>query len=229
MLAPRGCMDDTTFRLAMDIILEEFPVDTWSSEMNPFETLVAVIISQNTTVVNERRALRRLQDLVGISPRAVATAAIRDLREALRPAGLHRTKAPRIKEIARRLLEEYDGDLGRILALPLKEARFALTSLPGVGPKTADVVLNLVGGFPTFPVDTHIWRIARRWDLTPGRTYEEVRGALEALVPPDERRRAHLSLIKLGRTTCQARNPKCPTCPVQDYCPFSARLLRNDQ
>lgn len=217
-------MDAATFRRAMKIVLKEYPADDWSSDMDPFETLVAVIISQNTTVANERRALGRLRGALGISPHSLASASVEDLERALRPAGLHRTKAPRIRDVARHLLERYDGDLGRILRLPFEEARETLTSLPGVGPKTADVVLNMVGGFPTMPVDTHIWRIARRWELTPGRSYEDVRGALEALIQPDERRGAHLSLIRLGRETCLARTPKCASCPVQDQCPFYAKL-----
>lgn len=217
-------MDEVAFRQAMRIVLSEYPAVDWSSDLDPFEVLLAVIISQNTTVANERRALVRLRKAVGISPHSIAAASLDNLEEALQPAGLHRTKAPRIRNVARWLLERYDGDLRRILSLPLEQARRILTSLPGVGPKTADVVLNMVGGFPTLPVDTHIWRISRRWELTPGRNYEEVRSALEALIPPQERQRAHLSMIRLGRETCLARNPRCPSCPVQDYCPFYARL-----
>ncbi len=208
----------------MRIVLDEYPPGDWSSSMGAFEVLVAVIISQNTTVANERRALTRLREVVDISPHSIAEASLGDLERALRPAGLHRTKAPRIRELARWLLEKYDGDLRRILHLPFEEARSILTSLPGIGPKTADVVLNMVGGFPTLPVDTHIWRISRRWELTPGRNYEEVRSALEVLIPPEERRKAHLSLIRLGRETCLARAPRCPSCPVQDHCPFYAKL-----
>ncbi len=221
-------MDETTFRQVLQTVLEEFPPDHWSADMDSFEVLVAIIISQNTSVANERQALRGLRNSVGISAEAVARADVGDLEEALRPAGLHRMKAPRIKEVAMRILTEYDGDPTEVLRLPLEEARAVLMDFPGVGPKTADVFLNMVGGFPTFPVDTHIWRIARRWELTPGRNYEDVRSVLEGLVPPEGRRAAHLSLIKLGRTTCHARKPECPVCPVRSLCPYYAKLLQNE-
>lgn len=188
--------------------------------MDPFEVLVAVVISQNTTVANERRALESLRKSVGTAPEALAKASIGALEEALRPAGLYRSKARRLREMARRLLRDFGGDLRRILSLSLEEARDALLRLPGVGPKTADVVLSMAGGHPTFPVDTHLWRIARRWDLVQGNSYEEVRRAYEELVPPEKRREVHLCLIRFGRTVCLARRPRCPTCPVRAYCPY---------
>jgi endonuclease-3 len=218
-------MNRATFRRVLETLLREYPPENWSEGMDPFEVLVAVVVSQNTTVANERRALESLRRQVGLSPQALAEASVEELERALRPAGLFRSKAPRLREIARLLIEGYDGDLRRILALPVEEARRVLVSLPGVGPKTADVVLSMVAHRPTLPVDTHIWRIARRWELTPGRSYEDVRRALEKLIPPGMRRSAHLSLIKFGRSTCLARRPLCASCPVQTHCPYFQKGL----
>ncbi len=217
-------MDRATFRRVMGIISKEFPSVDWSREMDPFEVLVSVVISQNTTVANERRALERLRKAMEITPRALSEAPLEVLQEALRPAGLHRTKAPRLRQIASEIRDRHGGDLMELLRLPLKEARRALMKLPGVGPKTADVVLSMVAGLPTFPVDTHIWRIARRWEVASGKSYAEVNSSLEALVPAEERRAAHLSLIKFGREICLARQPLCASCPVQGYCPYFQKL-----
>ncbi len=168
--------------------------------------------------------MENLRRDVGVSPQTIADADLKALEKALRPAGLYRSKAPRLKEIARLLLNRYGGDLAKLLRQPQGDAREALMDLPGIGPKTADVVLNVVEGLPNLPVDTHIWRIARRWEIAAGRNYEEVRGALEALIKAEDRRIAHLSLIRFGRTTCIARRPRCPTCPVQGYCPYYEKL-----
>ncbi|MFQ5838500.1 MAG: endonuclease III domain-containing protein [Thermoplasmata archaeon] len=213
-------MKGSTFREVMEILLREYPPEDWSKGMDPFEVLVSVVVSQNTAVANERRALERLRERVGITPQTIARAPLEVLEEALRPAGLHRSRAPRLKEIARRLLEGHGGDLKRILELPQEQAREALMDIPGVGPKTADVVLSMVVNHLTLPIDTHIWRIANRWEVYQGRDYEKAREALEAIIPPERRRDAHLSLIRFGRTTCLARRPLCTSCPVQGYCPY---------
>lgn len=217
-------MDRATFVRVLDVLLRRYPVEDWSRRMSPFEALVAVVISQNTTVANERRALRRLREGVGITPETFADAPLEDLEEALRPAGLFRSKAGRLQEIARRLTAPDGPDLLALLRQPTERAREDLMALPGVGPKTADVVLNMVAGHPTFPVDTHIWRIATRWELTEGRAYEDVRESLERLVPPEGRREAHLSLIRFGRETCKAIRPRCPGCPVAAHCPWYAKV-----
>ncbi len=219
-------MQRETLRRVMEIVLRDYPAENWSVGMDPFEVLISVIISQNTTVANERRALENLREGVGLSPEAIASADTETLEAALRPAGLFRLKAPRLKQIARYLLDHHEGDLRKLLDLPPSMAREALMALPGVGPKTADVALNVIAGLPNMPVDTHIWRVARRWEITTGRSYEDVRGALEELIEAGRRREAHLSLIRFGRTTCTARRPLCPTCPVQAHCPYYGKLNR---
>ncbi len=105
-----------------------------------------------------------------------------------------------------------------VLALPTPAARDALMALHGVGPKTADVVLAMAGYHPTFPVDTHIARIARRWGLVSRSEYERTRGALEAWTPQDKRMAWHLAIIAHGRELCRARNPRCDACPVRGDC-----------
>src|SRR5439155_24159296 len=106
----------------------------------------------------------------------------------------------------------------RILSVPTERGREELMALPGVGPKTADVVLAMAGGHPTFPVDTHIARIARRWELTRHKDYESIRRALEDRTPPEKRKAWHLAIIAPGRALCKARNPRCADCPVRADC-----------
>ncbi|MFQ6013072.1 MAG: endonuclease III domain-containing protein [Thermoplasmata archaeon] len=217
-------MDKKTFQRVLAAVLHDYPVRDWTRQMDPFEILVAVVISQNTTVQNERRALRNLRASLGITPERIAAAGLGVLEEALRPAGLYVAKARWLKAIAQHLLDRHGGDLRRLIRPPLERARQALMDLEGIGPKTADVVLAMVEDYPTMPVDTHIARIARRWEIGPGRSYEEVTEALKAWIPPDRRREAHLALIRFGRETCTARRPKCPSCPVAPHCPFLRQI-----
>lgn len=216
-------MDRVDFQRVLRVVLERYPLEDWSRGMNPFEVLAAVVISQNTTVANEGRALARLRARVPVTPDAVATAPREDLEEALRPAGLQQGKAAALQEAARYLLAEHGGDLRRVLDRPTEEAQVLLESLEGIGPKTADVVLSMAGDHPTMPVDTHVRRLAERWEVASG-TYRAVTEALKAWIPPPRRKEAHLALIRFGREVCTARRPKCPVCPVARWCPFYARI-----
>lgn len=196
--------------------------------MTPFEILISTILSQSTTVANERRGLNDLRSRVGaITPERLAATPEGEIAQAIWHAGLSKQKAPRIRGVARALL---DGRrLERILALPTDRAREELMALPGVGPKTADVVLVMAGGHPTFPVDTHIARIARRWNLVRRTDYESIRAALERWTPPEKRKAWHLVIIAHGRTLCKARNPRCDECPVRRDCDWyqsRRRVLR---
>lgn len=196
--------------------------------MTPFEVLVSTVLSQSTTAANERRGMDGLRAAFGrVTPGALAAADADTIARAIWHAGLARQKAPRLREIARLVLDRWGGDLGRLMRRPLREARPALTALPGVGPKTADVVLAMAAGRPTFPVDTHIARIARRWRLARGSGYEAVRAALEAWTPPAKRKEWHLAMIAHGRDLCKARRPRCGKCPVAADCDwFQARGRR---
>ncbi len=187
--------------------------------MSAFEILTSTILSQSTTVANERRGLEGLREALGeITPATVAAAPVRTIRNAIWHAGLSRQKAPRIRACAESVLARWGGTLDPILRLSTADARTALMSLPGVGPKTADVVLAMAGGHPTFPVDTHIARIAGRWKLADRGDYETIRASLEAWTPPSRRTAWHLAMIAHGRELCKARNPLCAACPVRADC-----------
>jgi endonuclease-3 len=184
-------------------------------------------MSQNTNDLNSNRAMERLTSRFTITPEVLAQAAIDEVIECIRPAGLYRVKAPRIKQVSSIILNQYAGDLDSVLKRGPAEARSIMTALPGVGYKTADIVLAFVGGHPTIPVDTHVMRVSKRLGIArKSAEYEEIRLALENLVSPDRRVRMHLSLIRFGREICKAPSPLCPRCPVNRTCPSSTTRTR---
>jgi len=192
---------------------------------DPFQVLVITVISQNTNDVNTDRAYRRLEAKGLTTPEAILKASVEEVEDALRVAGLYRNKARRLKELARRVIEDYGGDLSKLLSLPLEEARRRLLELPGVGFKTADVVLLFCGRKPVIPVDTHVSRTAKRLGFADeGAGYEEVRLSLQALYPPSPELYldVHLLLISLGRRFCKARKPLCGECPLRQLCPSAS-------
>jgi len=169
----------------------------------------------------------RLAERFHITPQVLSEAPIEELIECIRPAGLYRTKAPRIKEISRIVLERFSGDLKSILKRDPDEARAMLLELPGVGYKTADVLLAFVAGHPTIPIDTHVTRVSKRLGVVRKKAnYEEIRLALERIVPANRRVRMHLSLIRFGREICKAPKPLCPKCPVNRTCPSATNRVR---
>ena len=187
---------------------------------NPFETLVVTIISQNTADVNTERAFESLSKHFEITPETLAKADAAELEACLRVAGLYRAKAKAIQAVSAIIVEKYGGSLASILSLPLDDARKTLMDLPGVGPKTADVVLLFSVNGPTIPVDTHVDRVSKRLGFAPEHgDYEAVRLSLQRLFDPKDYLAAHLLLIAHGRKTCKARRPLCHECPVYDYCP----------
>ncbi|RLF09646.1 MAG: endonuclease III [Thermoprotei archaeon] len=192
---------------------------------DPFQVLVITVISQNTNDLNTERAYRNLEERGLLSPEAVLKASVEELEDALRVAGLYRNKARRLKELAEVTMEEYGGDLSKLLELPLEEARRRLLELPGVGYKTADVVLLFCGRRPVIPVDTHVNRTAKRLGLaSPRAGYEEVRLSLQSLYPSDPELYLdlHLLLISLGRKYCKAGRPLCDRCPLSHLCPSAS-------
>ena len=206
----------------LDTILRRFPVRNRHGSTSAFKTLIWTVLSQNTSDVNSGRAMERLENRFDITPEALSRAPIDELIEPIRPAGLYRVKAPRIKEISSIIINRFRGDLDSVLKKGPEEARSILTELPGVGYKTADVVLAFVAGHPTIPVDTHVTRVSKRLGIARKKArYEEIRLALERLVPANRRVRMHLSLIRFGREICKAPRPLCPQCPVNRACPSS--------
>ena len=217
-------MDQRAFRRTMRTLESCYPTDRWTVGMSAFEVLVSTILSQSTTVVNERRGLQDLRRRVGaLTPERLADQPVEKIARAIWHAGLARQKAPRIRATAAAIRDRWGGHVERILALPTERARAELTALPGVGPKTADVVLAMAGRHPTFPVDTHIARIAHRWELTRHKDYESIRAALERWTPPDKRTTWHLAIIAHGRALCKARRPRCLECPVRRDCDWFRR------
>ena len=133
---------------------------------------------------------------------------------------MYKNKAKAIKQAAKIVLEKYHGALQPILSMPINEARTALMQFPGVGPKTADVVLLFSSNKPTIPVDTHVNRVSKRLGFAPSDAdYEEVRQALQSIYAPSEYLAVHLLLIAHGRRYCKARHPLCNECPINNFCP----------
>jgi endonuclease-3 len=190
------------------------------SRRDPFETLITAILSQNTTDRNTARAFEALSKRFEISPEVLAKADLSKTEQAIRVAGLCKSKAKAIKQAATIILEKYAGTLQPVLSLPLEEARTALLQFSGVGPKTADVVLLFSANQPTIPVDTHVNRVAKRFGFVPPKAdYEAVRQGLQSLYKPREYLMVHLLLIAHGRRYCKARHPLCDECPVNVCCP----------
>jgi endonuclease-3 len=199
-----------------------FAVEPWKPR-SPFETLIHTILSQNTNDRNSDAAMRKLRKRYRVAPKVLAKAKISDLVHCIRTAGLYTSKAPRIKEVSRIIEEQYGGRLTPMLNLPYAEAKEKLMALPGVGPKTADILMAFVAKHPVIPVDTHVARVTKRLGIAPSSAdYEKVRLDLEALIVPKKRVRLHLSIIEFGRRICKAPKPLCQICPVHGTCPSSS-------
>ncbi|MBS7649195.1 endonuclease III [Candidatus Bathyarchaeota archaeon] len=188
---------------------------------NPFEVLVRTVISQSTAEVNTRRAFQNLLTKMPITPENLAQASIRDIEEALRVAGLYKNKSIILKKISSIIIERFNGDLNFIYTLPLNKARERLLSLPGVGPKTADIVLLFCARKPVLPIDTHVNRVSKRLGLVPEeeKKYDAIRKRLEKLYAPEEYFDVHMLFIALGRKFCKSLKPLCSKCPLDKFCP----------
>lgn len=197
------------------------PAETRSdwTPIDPLDELINTILSQNTNDLNRDRAYRALRSAFSTWA-AVRDAPTKHVIEAIKPAGLANQKGPRIQKILERITAER-GELNiHFLAdWPVPEAKAWLTSLDGVGPKTAAIVLLFALGRPAFPVDTHIHRVAGRLGLIPPKaTADQAHAILEALVPPERYHPLHLLVIQHGRTVCKAQRPRCEACPLQKHC-----------
>ena len=193
---------------------------------DPLDELILTVLSQHPSDVNADRAFSSLREAFPTWDRVVAApeAAIAD---AIRSGGLANTKAPRIQAILRVVYErEGAHDLSRLRAMTDAEARGYLTSVPGIGPKTAAVVLSFALGRDAIPVDTHVHRVARRLGLVPAKaSAERADLLLHDLVPDGLRTSLHVGLIRLGREICKAPTPRCALCPLKDVCPTAPRYL----
>ena len=202
----------------VEILSKKYEINEWWGRHNPFKTLVSIILSQRTHWKNVKTATERFDERFnGVAD--VAKADVKEIEEVIKPAGLYRIRARRIKNIAVDLVEKYDGKMDKILMLPYDEAKKKLTSIKGVGPKTADVFLMAIKGEQVLPVDVHISRIMKRLGIASERdSYESLRAKLESEIPPVQRTKTHLILIEFGRRICRPQNPKCEECPIKRYC-----------
>ena len=179
--------------------------------VNPYTLLVAVALSAQATDKGVNKATAPLFKSVN-TPEAMVALGEEKLADAIKTIGLYRGKAKNVIALSKILLEQHGGEVPR--------SREALEALPGVGRKTANVVLNVAFGEPTIAVDTHIFRVSNRTNLAPGMNVLEVELGLEKIVPDHFKSHAHHWLILHGRYTCVARKPLCPTCVVRDLCRF---------
>nr|WP_250901582.1 MULTISPECIES: endonuclease III [unclassified Dyella] len=177
----------------------------------PFELLVAVVLSAQATDVGVNKATRKLYPVAN-TPQAILDLGEEQLKRYISTIGLFNAKAKNVIALCRILVEQYAGEV--------PQTREALEALPGVGRKTANVVLNTAFGHATIAVDTHIFRVSNRTGLAPGKDVRAVEDKLEKTVPPEFKQDAHHWLILHGRYVCKARKPDCPQCVIRDLCQY---------
>ena len=196
---------------------ERMPEPTTELEyQTPFELLIAVILSAQATDVSVNKATLRLYPVAN-TPESILALGVEGLKPYIKTIGLFNSKAENIIKTCRILLEEHNGEVPR--------TRAALEALPGVGRKTANVILNTAFGEPTIAVDTHIFRVANRTGLAKGKTPLEVERRLLRLTPDEFKKDAHHWLILHGRYTCKARKPLCSECPIIEWCEYKHKEL----
>ena len=178
---------------------------------NEFELLIAVILSAQATDISVNKATKELYKVAN-TPQAIYRMGENKLKSYVQSIGLYNTKSKNIIKTCKILIDQHDSQV--------PEDRAALEALPGVGRKTANVILNTAFGHPTIAVDTHIYRVSNRTGIAPGKTVLDVEKRLLRLVPEEFKRDAHHWLILHGRYTCVARNPKCSDCSIVDLCEY---------
>ena len=210
-----------------ETLLEFYGRPEWRNPLPPLDELVSTILSQNTNDTNRDRAFQALRQ------RFPTWEAVRDADEqavidAIRPAGLGNQKGPRIQNMLREITRQRgELSLDFLAQLPDAEALEWLMTFKGVGPKTASIVLLFSLGKPAFPVDTHIYRVSGRLGLRPDNmSADQAHAHLGQLFPAEAYYAAHLNLIRLGREICQARRPRCDTCPLQNLCEYYLTFRR---
>lgn len=211
-------MNDAARAAIFDRLRAENPEPTTELDFgSPFELLIAVMLSAQATDVGVNRATAKLFPAAR-TPAAMLALGLDGLKDFIKTIGLFNTKAENVLKTCRILLDEHGGEVPR--------RREALEALPGVGRKTANVVLNTAFGEPAIAVDTHIFRVSNRTGIAPGKTPRQVEDRLLRGVPREFRRGAHHWLILHGRYTCTARKPRCPTCAIADLCEFKDKTER---
>jgi endonuclease III len=204
------------------ILRKEFGSAQWPHPLPPVDELISTILSQNTNDANRDHAFQALQARYP-AWEELLIARLDDIEAAIRPAGLGPQKAPRIQAVLRCIQAERGRlELDFLRSMSVDEASAWLRRLPGVGPKTAAIVMLFSLDMPAFPVDTHVHRVSGRLGLRPEpMTADKAHDHLGAVFTPEEYAEAHLLLIRLGREICHARNPSCPQCPLRKICLFA--------
>ena len=204
----------------MELLGKEYGPVEWTPRYDPAAELVYTILSQHTSDVNSERAFLSLTERFG-SLENICEAPVEQIEDAIRRGGLAKTKAPRIKAILRQIADEVGSyDLSFLAEMPLDEAKSWLKRLPGIGPKTAAIILCFSFGLPAMPVDTHIFRVSKRLGLIgPKVTADQAHDILEVMVAEEDVFAFHMYLIRHGRQVCKAQRPRCETCALSWGCP----------
>lgn len=198
----------------------------WRQHLPPVDELVCTILSQNTSDTNRDKGFEQLKARFE-SWEAVRDAPVEAIEDAIRPAGLAKQKAPRIKNALTRLTEERgDIDLEFLRDMSIDEAKDWLVSLKGIGPKTAAIILCFAFDLPAFPVDTHVHRLSKRIGfIDENVSADAAHPIMEAIVPSEDYYAFHLNLIQHGREICKARSPKCEICPLTEHCRYYQEVV----
>lgn len=205
-----------------ELLAGQYGVRKWHRHRDPVSQLISTILSQNTSDANSGHAFDSLTGKFG-TWEEVAKADVADIEHAIRSGGISHVKALRVKEILQAILEERGSlDLSFLEKVSIDEAKSWLRSLPGVGPKTAGCVLMFSFGKPVMPVDTHVYRVARRLGLIEDKvSLDKAHELLGAMVPPGQVYQLHLNMVEHGRKVCKSKRPMCSQCILREGCPSS--------
>ena len=208
------------------MMTEQYGPFSQEPRLPPMDELVFTILSQHTSDINSSRAFQRLMDRFG-TLEDVAVAAIPEIEQAIAPGGLAKIKAPRIKNVLNKVLDLNGSlDLSFLREMPLNEAKAWLRQLPGIGPKSAGIVLSFSLGMPAMAIDTHIYRVCQRLGVIgPKVSADKAHDILEAKVEPEEVFDFHVSYINHGRQVCRAQRPLCAGCVVGELCPSRKKFM----
>ncbi|MBE0434464.1 MAG: endonuclease III [Methylomicrobium sp.] len=210
-------MNQTKRQAIFDRLAAAIPEPTTElTYSSPFELLIAVVLSAQATDKGVNKATAQLFPIAN-TPESILNLGEAGLKEHIKTIGLFNSKAANIIQLCRQVLEKHHGQV--------PQTRDELEALPGVGRKTANVILNTAFGHPTIAVDTHIFRVANRTRIAPGKNVLEVERKLDKYVPKAHKKDAHHLLILHGRYTCTARKPKCPDCIIADLCEFKEKTV----
>ncbi len=214
---------------AIQLLLAQYGPFEEEPRLDPAHEVVLTILSQHTSDINSARAFRLLMDRFG-SLEAVAEGEIAAIEEAISPGGLARVKAPRIKQVLNLILELNGSlDLSFLREMPLDDAKAWLRQLPGIGPKSAGIILSFSLGRPAMAIDTHIYRVCQRLGLIgPKVNVEKAHEIMESVVEPEQVFQFHLAFITHGRQVCKAQRPRCLDCVVAADCPSRERFVDHE-